>query len=73
MRSEKKRAVRKMLNSVWMKIILNLLPVLVKAVTPELREHLVIFVGELEKKAKQTNSPIDDILVGILKQLLIIE
>jgi hypothetical protein len=38
-------------------------------ITPELRSKLQASLDELDKKAKETASPIDDIFVGILKVL----
>jgi len=48
------------------KVLLSLLP----AITPVLREALREFVSDLKSKAQQTESPIDDVVVAILEDLL---
>lgn len=48
----------------WIKILFNLIW---PKVSPQIRESIVAFVKELEKKAATTPNPVDDILVAILK------
>ena len=49
-----------------MKILIALLP----AVSPVLREALREFVSGLEAKARETESPVDDVFVSILREIL---
>ena len=49
-----------------------LLEQILKQISPELRNALVVLIKELEKDAKATKNPWDDILVGIVKFLLAI-
>ena len=46
---------------------------LLAVISPELRTAMVEFVGELEKRAKETPNPWDDIAVGILKTVLLMK
>uniref|UniRef100_A0A6M3JIA7 Uncharacterized protein n=1 Tax=viral metagenome TaxID=1070528 RepID=A0A6M3JIA7_9ZZZZ len=39
-------------------------------ISPQIRESIVNFVIDLEKKAAQTDNPIDDVAVQILKLIL---
>jgi len=50
----------------WITIILNLF----KLIGPELKKTLIDALDQWETKAKETKTPIDDIIVGILKTLL---
>lgn len=50
----------------WVTIILNLFHM----AGPELKKVLLDALNQWEAKAKETKTPIDDILVGILKILL---
>ncbi len=52
------------------KWILQLVTFLLANITPELRLVLSKSVKEWEEKAKQTSSPVDDILVGLVKTIL---
>jgi len=54
----------------WM---LRILGMVFTVMTPELREGLKQFVLNLEKQAKATPNPWDDIFVGILKTVLLIK
>jgi hypothetical protein len=65
-----KKAVNLQMDTAITKFLIMILPILLANITPTLREHLVLFVGELEKKAKQTASPYDDMLVAVLKAVL---
>jgi len=58
------------MNSIILKVLLSLLPMLVTAITPELRALLVKCIADLDEKAKQTATPFDDALVSVLKVLL---
>jgi len=50
----------------WLPIIFNI----VHLIGPELRKALLGALDDWESKAKETKSPIDDIVVGVLKALL---
>jgi len=50
----------------WITIVLNLF----KLVGPDLKNLLLDALHQWEMKAKETKTPIDDIVVGILKSLL---
>ncbi len=49
---------------------MNLIQLILAAISPELRKAVVEFVISLEAKAKTTPNPLDDIVVDILKTLL---
>lgn len=48
----------------WIKVFFSLIW---PKVSPQIRESIVNFVKELEKKAAATSNAVDDILVAILK------
>ncbi|KKL54949.1 hypothetical protein LCGC14_2260280 [marine sediment metagenome] len=50
-----------------------LLEQVVKQMSPEIRDGMVKFVLQLEKNAKATPNPWDDIFVGIVKFVLVIK
>ena len=50
-----------------------LLEQVVKQMSPDIREGMVKFVLQLEKNAKATSNPWDDIFVGIVKFVLVIK
>lgn len=49
---------------------MSLIQIILTAISPNLRKLIVEFVLGLEAKAKETDNPLDDILVGILISLL---
>jgi len=51
----------------WIKILYTLIW---PKVSPQIREAIVNFVKELDKKAQATPNPIDDILVAVIKLAL---
>jgi len=51
-------------------LLMRVLVALLPAITPVLREALREAVGDLERKARETESPVDDIFVQILKEIL---
>jgi hypothetical protein len=51
-------------------LILRILVSLLPAITPVLKDALRDFVSDLKAKARQTESPIDDVVVSILEELL---
>ena len=51
--------------------ILRLIGLIITVASPELRKSLVTMITTLEQQAKATKNPWDDILVGMLKQLLL--
>jgi len=57
------------MNTWW----LTLLKTLLASISGPMRDAIVKAVQEWEKTAKETESPWDDILVGIVKWLLVIE
>lgn len=52
------------------KWVLQLVSMMLGVITPQLRKGLEEFVLNLEKQAKATPNPWDDIFVGLLKTLL---
>ena len=52
------------------KIIGKLLPLIISAISPEVRDETISLVKVLDKKAKATPNPIDDVFVGILKIII---
>lgn len=48
----------------------KLLELLLIQASPQIREQLCVLLSDLEQKAKETDNPWDDILVGILKTVL---
>jgi len=53
-----------------LKLALPVLPQLVSLITPVLRDSLEGLIKELLAKARTTDNPLDDILVGLLAGLL---
>ena len=51
--------------------ILKLIGIIVSVASPELRKMLEQWLTQLEQQAKATKNPVDDILVGMLKHLLL--
>lgn len=51
--------------------ILRLIGMIFSVASPELRKGLEEWLDRLEAQAKKTSNPWDDILVGLLKQLLL--
>ena len=52
------------------KWLLQLVTMMLGVITPQLRKGLNDFILNLEKQAKETPNPWDDIFVGLLKTLL---
>jgi len=50
--------------------ILRLIALVVNSASPELRTMIKEWVLELEKRAKETPNPMDDILVALIKVVL---
>jgi len=50
--------------------ILRLITLVVNSASPELRKIIKEWVLELEKRAKETPNPFDDVLVGLIKIVL---
>lgn len=50
--------------------LLMLVGQMLTVITPQLRQGLTEFVNTLEKQAKATPNPWDDIFVGIVKSVL---
>lgn len=50
--------------------LLILLQQMLSVITPQLRQGLIEFINNLEKQAKATPNPWDDIFVGIVKSVL---
>ncbi len=53
--------------------IATLLGQVVAQMSPEIRDGMIKFVLQLEKNAKATPNPWDDIFVGIVKFVLVIK
>lgn len=54
----------------FMKLIITLLPLIVKSATPEIKKGAKDLLGDLREKAAATPNPFDDALVDILDELL---
>jgi len=52
------------------KWLLQLVTMMLGVITPQLRKGLNDFILNLEKQAKETPNPWDDIFVGLLKTLM---
>lgn len=50
--------------------LLRLISLIVGSASPELRAMIKEWVLELEKRAKATPNPFDDVLVGLIKVVL---
>lgn len=48
----------------------KLLELLLIQASPQIREQLCVLLSDLEQKAKETENPWDDILVGLLRTVL---
>lgn len=53
----------------WIKLVEQI----VNSISPELRKAVIGFVEQLEKQAKATPNPWDDVFVGVLKLVLAIK
>jgi len=53
----------------WERIIMMLLPLILGTISPEIRNLLVEWVQNMERQAKATDNPYDDMFVAILKGL----
>jgi len=53
-----------------LKFIGRILPAIIKALSPQIKEETVEFVKVLDKKAQATPNPIDDVFVMILKLII---
>lgn len=54
-------------------IVMQILPTLISQISPVLREMIKTFILELEKKAKESQNPFDDMFVALLKAVFDIE
>jgi len=58
----------------WLVSILTaILGAILAVVSPQIRQALEDFVHDLERKAKETPNPADDMLVDFLKHILKVE
>ncbi|MBA7624888.1 hypothetical protein ES703_32302 [subsurface metagenome] len=54
----------------WLTLLLTaVITVLLKNASPMIRDKIKEFLGMLEKKAKETDNPVDDLLVDFLKRI----
>lgn len=51
--------------------LLRLVRLVLTVLSPELRTALVEWLDDLDARAKNTDNPWDDVLVGILKSILL--
>lgn len=51
-------------------ILLTMVSAVFTAITPELRQMIETSIDQWEKKARQTSSPLDDVAVRVIKNLL---
>lgn len=58
------------INKVLMEILVKVLPLLISMLSPVIKELMVEMVHKLEAAAKETDNPVDDVLVNALKELL---
>ncbi|MBA7715939.1 hypothetical protein ES703_124998 [subsurface metagenome] len=54
----------------WERLLITILKQIIKSATPDLSKDLVSFLDDLEKKAKATANPFDDLLVMIVRGIL---
>lgn len=54
----------------WNVVIEKVVPNLIKRLTPEVRGLLEKVIEDLKAKARKTDNPIDDMLVGLLAAML---
>lgn len=52
------------------RIIISILPLIVKAVTPEIKKTAKNLLKDLRSRAEATPNPYDDVFVDILDELL---
>jgi len=55
------------------KILFKILAAVLKAISPQVRALIVVFIENLEVEAPKTPNPWDDLLVLVLKVLLAVE
>ena len=58
------------MNNILLKVFLPLIPAILAAATPVLRNMIQEFALAFYKKAKETENPYDDFLAGIVLALL---
>lgn len=58
------------MNDILTKLLAVMLPLLLNNLTPLMRDALIKFLKDLEVKAKETKSPIDDLFVKFLLAIL---
>lgn len=51
-------------------LLVSVVQAILRVVSPEIRDYLCNMVRDLKKKAAQTDNPFDDMLVGVLAELL---
>lgn len=54
-------------NNVILAVILRILPTLIDNISPAVRQIIIQIIQDLEKKAKETKNPYDDMLIELLK------
>jgi len=52
-----------------LKLLSSLLPIIIKMITPDLKNLLNDAIASLEEKARETDNKFDDVLVAALKSL----
>lgn len=58
------------MNKVLLQVVVQVLPLVWAAISPLLKEAIKDGLVSLEAKAKETDNPLDDIAVQILKDIL---
>ena len=51
-------------------LLLNMIPLMISQVTPEIKSTMKDFIIQLKSKTRQTPNPYDDMLVDLLEELI---
>lgn len=54
----------------WNIVVEKVVPNIIKRITPEVRGLLEKMIEDLKVKARKTDNPVDDMLVGLLAAIL---
>jgi len=65
--------VKEALQEVAVKLLTVMLPIIIKQISPVIKDYIKDAIVELEVKAKESHNPYDDVLVMLLKMILDIE
>ena len=57
-------------SNMFKSLLLNMIPLMIAQVTPEIKSTMKDFIIQLKSKTRQTPNPYDDMLVDLLEELI---